>query len=230
MNILVVIDIANNDSFSREPFFILVINLIASSLAGYLLGIIYINYGKTISNRENLANIFPLLTTSTMIVITVVKSSLALSLGLVGALSIVRFRTPIKEPEELVFLFINIAIGLSIGANQYLFSIISLLTILLISFLRKKSRSVRSKFGSFSIFIRFPREIDKELIINNNIEKTKSTILKSYSQNNNDKSELVLNITIENYKSFSKLSDELNNISSDIEFDVIDTSQISGQN
>ncbi len=230
MNILVVIDIANNDSFSREPFFILVINLIASSLAGYLLGIIYINYGKTISNRENLANIFPLLTTSTMIVITVVKSSLALSLGLVGALSIVRFRTPIKEPEELVFLFINIAIGLSIGANQYLFSIISLLTILLISFLRKKSRSVRSKFGSFSIFIRFPREIDKELIINKTIEKTKSTILKSYSQNNNDKSELVLNITIENYKSFSKLSDELNNISSDIEFDVIDTSQISGQN
>ena len=53
-----------------------------------------------------------------MIVITIVKSSLALSLGLVGALSIVRFRTAIKEPEELVYFFIAIAIGLGMGANQ----------------------------------------------------------------------------------------------------------------
>ena len=53
-----------------------------------------------------------------MIIITIVKSSLALSLGLVGALSIVRFRTAIKDPEELSFLFISIAIGLGMGANQ----------------------------------------------------------------------------------------------------------------
>ena len=51
-------------------------------------------------------------------IITVVKSSLALSLGLVGALSIVRFRTPIKEPEELAYLFIAIAMGLGLGADQ----------------------------------------------------------------------------------------------------------------
>ena len=51
-------------------------------------------------------------------VILIVKSSLALSLGLVGALSIVRFRTPIKEPEELIYLFLAIAIGLGFGAGQ----------------------------------------------------------------------------------------------------------------
>ena len=48
----------------------------------------------------------------------IVKTSLALSLGLVGALSIVRFRAAIKEPEELVYLFLIIAIGLGCGANQ----------------------------------------------------------------------------------------------------------------
>jgi hypothetical protein len=51
-------------------------------------------------------------------VFTVIKSSWTLSLGLVGALSIVRFRTPIKEPEELVYLFLAIAIGLGLGASQ----------------------------------------------------------------------------------------------------------------
>ena len=54
----------------------------------------------------------------TFLVITVVKSSLALSLGLVGALSIIRFRTPIKEPFELSYLFLSIAIGLGFGAGQ----------------------------------------------------------------------------------------------------------------
>jgi len=55
---------------------------------------------------------------TTMLVITLVKTSLALSLGLVGALSIVRFRAAIKEPEELAYLFIAIGIGLGFGANQ----------------------------------------------------------------------------------------------------------------
>ena len=52
-----------------------------------------------------------------------VKSSLALSLGLVGALSIVRFRAAIKDPEELVYLFLCIAIGLALGAEQPLLAI-----------------------------------------------------------------------------------------------------------
>jgi uncharacterized integral membrane protein len=54
-----------------------------------------------------------------------VKSSLALSLGLVGALSIVRFRTPIKEPEELAYLFMAIAMGLGLGADQTLPTVVA---------------------------------------------------------------------------------------------------------
>ncbi len=64
-----------------------------------------------------------------MIIITIVKSSLALSLGLVGALSIVRFRAAIKEPEELSYLFLTIAIGLGFGADQKLAVIIGFLFI-----------------------------------------------------------------------------------------------------
>ena len=52
---------------------------------------------------EFISQKFFVLSLTTMIIITIVKSSLALSLGLVGALSIVRFRTAIKEPEELAY-------------------------------------------------------------------------------------------------------------------------------
>jgi hypothetical protein len=90
-------------------------------LAGGVLGIhtrfLYRRYARTLSNREGFSAVFPLLTLAVILVIFVVKSSLALSLGLVGALSIVRFRAAIKEPEEIVYLFFCIAVGLALGAE-----------------------------------------------------------------------------------------------------------------
>ena len=102
----------------------------------------YKKYGSTISNREEFSNIFPFILLTTTLVITIVKSSLALSLGLVGALSIVRFRTPIKEPEELSYLFICIAAGLGFGANQTLITLTSVILILLFMTLFKIFRRI----------------------------------------------------------------------------------------
>ena len=66
-------------------------NVFIVCFLAYILGIFYNKYGRSLSNRASLASNFPLLALATMAIITVVKSSLALSLGLVGALSIVRF-------------------------------------------------------------------------------------------------------------------------------------------
>jgi uncharacterized membrane protein YhiD involved in acid resistance len=87
-------------------------------------------FGSTLSNREEFAQVFPFVMLTTLLIITIVKSSLALSLGLVGALSIVRFRTPIKEPEELAYLFVSIGIGLGLGANQAIPTVVASLIIL----------------------------------------------------------------------------------------------------
>lgn len=87
-------------------------------------------FGSTLSNRAEFAQVFPFIALTTILIITVVKSSLALSLGLVGALSIVRFRTPIKEPEELAYLFMTIAIGLGLGADQIVPTVVATIVIL----------------------------------------------------------------------------------------------------
>ncbi|MHB9066477.1 MAG: DUF4956 domain-containing protein [Pirellulaceae bacterium] len=89
---------------------------------------LYRRCGASASDSDSITRIFPLLTLVTTAVIAVVKSSLALSLGLVGALSIVRFRAAIKEPEELVYLFLCIAIGLSLGAEQPLLAVVLVVT------------------------------------------------------------------------------------------------------
>ncbi len=95
-----------------------VANLLLSALLAWVLGRVYVKFGTTLSNREQFAHNFLLVTTTTMLIITIVKSSLALSLGLVGALSIIRFRAAIKEPEELSYLFLAISVGLGFGAEQ----------------------------------------------------------------------------------------------------------------
>jgi hypothetical protein len=94
------------------------LNLLLAAGLAYLLGLAYVRFGQALSNRRMFARNFLLLTVTTTLIISIVKSSLALSLGLVGALSIVRFRAAIKEPEELAFLFLTISLGLGLGANQ----------------------------------------------------------------------------------------------------------------
>ena len=116
-------------------------------LLGYFIRGLYGRFAATVSNRDNFSAIFPILTISIILIIFVVKSSLALSLGLVGALSIVRFRAAIKEPEEIVYLFFCIAVGLSLGAEYYMLSIDGVLVftaiVVLGPLLRRKKRARR---------------------------------------------------------------------------------------
>ena len=94
--------------------------MVITGILAHLVGRMYIKYGGTLSNRPAFAKNFVLVSITTMLVISIVKSSLALSLGLIGALSIVRFRAAIKEPEELSYLFLVIAIGLGLELGNKL--------------------------------------------------------------------------------------------------------------
>lgn len=108
----------------------LIISLGIAALLGLLLGQVYIHFGQSLSNRRVFARNFLILVVTTTLIISIVRSSLALSLGLVGALSIVRFRAAIKEPEELAYLFLAISIGLGLGAGQALVTVVALVIIL----------------------------------------------------------------------------------------------------
>ena len=116
-----------------------IISLALTAITAYILKKVYVRFGQTLSNRSIFGNIFVPIAMTTMVVITIVKSSLALSLGLVGALSIVRFRAAIKEPEELAYLFICIAIGLGYGANQINVTIAAFLMLVIAIALTRKS-------------------------------------------------------------------------------------------
>jgi uncharacterized membrane protein YhiD involved in acid resistance len=108
----------------------LVLNILLAAVLSIGVAWYYERFGMALSNRAKFAYLLPVLSMTTALVISLIKSSLALSLGLVGALSIVRFRAAIKEPEELLYLFIAIAIGLGAGADQRVAAIVGAIMIL----------------------------------------------------------------------------------------------------
>ena len=122
--------------FLNEPIQINLISfvesLILAGVLSFIIQITYLKFSTTLSNKFDFSKNFIILGLTTTLVITIVKSSLALSLGLVGALSIVRFRAAIKEPEELVYLFLIIATGLGCGAGQLKITLIGILFSILI--------------------------------------------------------------------------------------------------
>ena len=111
-----------------------ILSLLSVVVLCVLIQLFYIKFSTTLSNRVHFSKNFVILGTATCIIIVIVKNSLALSLGLVGALSIVRFRAAIKEPEELVYLFLVIAAGLGCGSGQIKIIVVGILFSLIVIF------------------------------------------------------------------------------------------------
>lgn len=124
-----------NDNFEQLSLSITIFNFLMCMAMSFVIRGFYLKNSYSLTSKMHIGSIIPILAGVIFLVIVVVKSSLALSLGLVGALSIVRFRTPIKEPEELVYLFLTIAIGLGYGSGYSQITTILTLSILLITYL-----------------------------------------------------------------------------------------------
>lgn len=150
----------------QVPVWGFVFNLFLAAVFSFLLSRMYVKYGHSLSNRWMFARNFMLITMTTMLIITIVKSSLALSLGLVGALSIVRFRAAIKEPEELSYLFFAIALGLGFGADQRLITMVAFVIILGIIYLKNFSHKSEDKQNLYlTITSHNPHKVELEEVV-----------------------------------------------------------------
>jgi len=144
-----------------------VINLFLSAILTFILGRVYIHWGTSLSNRRKFAGNFMLITITTTFIILVVRSSVALSLGLVGALSIVRFRAAIKEPEELAYLFFAIGIGIGLGDNQRMVTLMAMVVgILIIGVVRLFHNREADVNLHITVATGNPQKVDLEAIMN----------------------------------------------------------------
>ena len=185
----------------------LVYNMVLGAILSSIIGWHYSLRAQKKVLRQELSFVLPVICLTTLLVISVVKSSLALSLGLVGALSIVRFRTPIKEPEELAYIFLAIALGLALGADQRevaAFSIPAVLGFISISSFLFKRRNESN--GNLLMTVEVPRNKDSNAHIDqilNSMSKVCPTIeIRKIHQDQN----LFVIVALINFEDRSKLS------------------------
>ena len=215
-------DLANQFGSGESTIVDFLINILITIVLAYIIGLVYSKYGNSISNRRKLMQVFVLIAITVMLVISIVKTSLALSLGLVGALSIVRFRTAIKEPEELVYFFIAIALGLGMGANQRMVTLSGAIVIILYIIIQNFNASKSAVQQNLIVTISnvSGKSMDENIIID---------LLKNYCSKlelrrldeSGDSTELSLHIEFKDIDSILKAKNELKALG-DIQFSFIE--------
>lgn len=212
------------------PFLGFVINLIIAAILGYILSLVYVKYGRSLSNRKDFAKNFILLTMTTMLIITIVKSSLALSLGLVGALSIVRFRAAIKEPEELTYLFLAISIGLGLGADQWIITLAAFFIIVGIIYLKSLSTRMEDNHNLYlTVNSHNPKKVELNEIVTVLGKYCSLINLKRFDET---KEMLEASFLVE-YESFSQLNEskrDLEKLGDSVRITFLDNKGIIGAN
>lgn len=210
----------NTGTFRLTDF---LINIFLTIFLAFVIGWVYSKYGNSLSNRKKLSQTFILIAVTVMIVISIVKSSLALSLGLVGALSIVRFRTAIKEPEELVYFFIAITLGLGMGADQRVLTVIG--TVVVILYIVISNLVTGSKITHQNLILTIANSSGKKLDENQIINLLKEHCTKVELRRLDvaaDSTELSLNIEFKNVNSVLRAKKDIESLG-DVQFSFIKT-------
>ena len=185
-----------------------------SMLLALLLGLIIYNvYKNTFSGviySKNFSISLVGVCTITSIIVITLASNIVLSLGMVGALSIVRFRTAIKEPLDVVYIFWAITMGIVSGAGLYAYAILSTIIISIMFFLMNL---IKEKHKKYILIINYEKEGIEE--VQNILSKTKYIVRSKTITSNDVELILELNIKGDNNIFINLISDlpTVNNVS-----------------
>lgn len=122
--------LSSNSDLSIED---IIMNMVVAVMISFVIFLSYkLSHSETLYSRKFNVSLI-LLTILTSMVMTVIGNNVALSLGMVGALSIVRFRTPIKDTRDTVYIFWTIIVGICCGVGDYIVGILGSAVIFLIT-------------------------------------------------------------------------------------------------
>ena len=172
---------------------------------------------------------FMILPLITYVITKTIAGNIALSLGMIGALSIVRFRTAIKDPEELAYLFLSIAIGIGMGANQILTTLIGFVVVVMVLFTRGITKLKKETRTNLYVTISGNAEflVDNDEIITTLQKYSENISLKSSDQDKNT-FEMSFIVSFANYEKFKEAKNSLLSLDSCIRVSFLDSVGIPG--
>ncbi|MCK4261058.1 MAG: DUF4956 domain-containing protein [Halanaerobiales bacterium] len=151
-----------SDFFGTVNFSDILIGLIITFIISMYIFYIYKKTFSGVIYNHNFNVALVMMSLITSVIIMSISSNLVLSLGMVGALSIVRFRTAIKDPMDIIFMFWAIALGLTTGARLYMIAIVGSIFIGIIAILLMRYKNSNN---IFMLIVHYEEEAQANLFI-----------------------------------------------------------------
>ncbi len=133
-----------SQSISLSTFLTIVVDMAIALVLGLIIYAIYKKYYRGVVFDRSFGLTLVGMTVLTCMVTLAISTNIIISLGMVGALSIVRYRTAIKEPLDILYIFWAITTGITVGASMYLLAAVGLLFMMVLIMVMDK-RKVESK-------------------------------------------------------------------------------------
>jgi uncharacterized membrane protein YhiD involved in acid resistance len=144
----------NNGNFTGTIWSIL-LNLTVAFLCGLLISILYKQTYRGPGYSQSFINTIILIAMITSVVIMIIGNNLARAFGLVGAMSIIRFRTAIKEPLDIIYVFFSLAVGMAAGVGNYQIALVGTLFIGIIIYIFTVVITLSTKHQKFLLQFEF---------------------------------------------------------------------------
>lgn len=157
----------------------ILINVLMSFLVGMFIFYIYKKTYQGVLYQRSFNISLVLASTVTALVIMTISGNLILSLGMVGALSIVRFRTPVKDSMDLIFLFWAISSGIANGVGYYNISIVG--SIMIAIFMLVLTRPGKGVADTFLLVLQLAEQADEKAVLDEIHEHSQRVSIKSKS-------------------------------------------------
>lgn len=184
-------------------------HLLVAFFCGVLITFVYKWTYRGLSYSTSFTNAIIMLTMVTAVVIMVIGDNLATAFGLVGAMSIVRFRTAVKDTQDIMFIFFALAIGLSCGVGLFSIAIVSTILIGIIIILIVNFNLATPRKRDFLLQIMIKAEDDEakglQQIILKYCKTTRIVNVKAVGEENNDILELSYYITLKKEEYYQQL-------------------------
>lgn len=144
-----------NQAISSSTIITIVVDLAVALAMGVLIYYIYKRFYKGVVYSRNFAITLVGMTVLTCMVTLAISTNIVISLGMVGALSIVRYRTAIKEPLDLMYMFWAITTGITVGASMYILVVLTAIVMIVMIILFSKEKG---KMNNYIVVVHYSED------------------------------------------------------------------------
>lgn len=188
----------------------IIINILAALSIGVILSVVYRSTHKGLSYSQSFSQTIVFVCLIVAIVMMVIGGSLARAFALVGALSIIRFRTVLKDTKDMAYVFAALALGMAAGTSNYFLAGIGTLAVSVLAFALNISNFGAVYKSEFILRFRFDQNGDSEAylkIINDHCKR--SNLLHMEPSGDNESLSLTYDVNLRDEKTASDLTQEI---------------------